>query len=130
MLIVIVANLPVESGGLLAPLQAVNRNKRKNMVIEWLKFNVSPELRETFVQKDAEIWTPTLAQYPGFLNKEIWISPDNLGEVIAVVHWQSFEQWQAVPADVLEQTEAKFQAAMGDTYQMVETGKYQVRKFS
>jgi uncharacterized protein (TIGR03792 family) len=100
------------------------------MVIEWLKFNVSPELRETFVQKDAEIWTATLAQYPGFLGKEIWISPDNLGEVIAVIRWQSLEQWQAIPADVLEQTETKFRSVMGDTYTMTETGKYQVRKFS
>jgi uncharacterized protein (TIGR03792 family) len=100
------------------------------MVIEWLKFNVSPELRETFVQKDAEIWTATLAQYPGFLNKEVWISTDELGEVITVLHWQSYEQWQAIPADVLEQTEAKFLAAMGNTYQLTEAKKYQVRKFS
>jgi uncharacterized protein (TIGR03792 family) len=99
------------------------------MEIEWLKVEVQPELREQFVQKDAEIWTATLAQYSGFLNKEVWISPDNLSEVILVVHWASFEQWKAIPADDLEQTEARFNAAMGgDTYKIVETGRYQVRK--
>jgi uncharacterized protein (TIGR03792 family) len=100
------------------------------MVIEWLKFTVTAELREQFVQKDAEIWTSVLASYPGFLNKEVWISPDRLDEVVAVIRWESLEQWQAIPADILEETEARFLAAMGDTYKLVEANKYQVRKFS
>lgn len=100
------------------------------MVIEWLKFTVTPEQREQFVQKDAEIWTPVLASYPGFLNKEVWISPDRLDEVVLVIRWESLEQWQAVPVDVLEQTEARFAAAVEGTYEMVEATKYQVRKFS
>jgi uncharacterized protein (TIGR03792 family) len=100
------------------------------MVIEWLKFTVAPELREQFVQKDAEIWTTVLASYPGFLNKEVWISPDRLQEVVAVIRWETLEQWQAIPVDVLEQTEAQFAAAMGDTYKMLEADKFQVRKFS
>ncbi|MBW4514425.1 MAG: TIGR03792 family protein [Timaviella obliquedivisa GSE-PSE-MK23-08B] len=100
------------------------------MVIEWLKFTVLAELREQFVQKDAEIWTSVLAKYPGFLNKEVWISPDRLGEVIAVIRWQSLEQWQAIPTTVLDDTEARFLEAMGDTYKLVEVSKYQVRKFS
>jgi uncharacterized protein (TIGR03792 family) len=100
------------------------------MVIEWLKFTVTPELREQFVQKDAEIWTAVLASYPGFLNKEVWISSDRLEEVVAVIRWESLEQWQAIPAEVLEQTEARFAAAMGDSYEMVEADKFQVRKFS
>lgn len=99
------------------------------MEIEWLKVEVQPELREQFVQKDAEIWTTKLASYPGFLNKEVWISPDDLSEVVLVVHWASFEQWQAIPAAELQRTEAEFNAAMGgDTYKIVEALRYQVRK--
>lgn len=98
------------------------------MVIEWLKVRVSPELRERYVQKDAEIWTTALSKYPGFLNKEVWISSDNLAEVILVIHWETFEQWQAIPAADLERVEAEFQQAMGDTYTIVESAKYQVRK--
>lgn len=98
------------------------------MEIEWLKVRVSPELREQFVQKDAEIWTSALAKYPGFLDKEVWISPDNLAEVILVIHWQSFEQWQAIPAEELERIEAEFREAMGNTYTLVEGSRYQVRK--
>ncbi|MFM7424597.1 MAG: TIGR03792 family protein [Elainella sp.] len=98
------------------------------MEIEWLKVEVQPDLREQFVQKDDEIWTAMLSQYPGFLNKEVWISPDNLSEVILVIHWASFEQWQAIPKADLDQTEAQFNAAMGDTYKIVEGVRYQVRK--
>lgn len=98
------------------------------MEIEWLKFEVDPELREQFVQKDDEIWTATLSQYPGFLSKEVWISPDNLSEVVLVVHWASFEQWQAIPEEDLQRTEARFNQAMGNTYKMVGSARYQVRK--
>ncbi|NJO41236.1 MAG: TIGR03792 family protein [Cyanobacteria bacterium CRU_2_1] len=99
------------------------------MEIEWLKFRVDPELREQFVQRDADIWTPVLAQYPGFIRKEVWISPDDLSEVVEVIHWETFEQWQAIPSDVLEQTEAEFAAAMGNTYELISGVRYQVRKF-
>lgn len=98
------------------------------MVVEWLKVRVTPELREQFVQKDAELWTTVLARYPGFVSKEVWISPDNLAEVVVVIYWESFEQWQAVPKPVLEQVEADFNAAMGNTYTIVESNRYQVRK--
>jgi uncharacterized protein (TIGR03792 family) len=98
------------------------------MTIEWLKFRISPELRERFVQQDAAIWTPFLAQYPGFISKEVWISPDDLSEVVQVIHWESFEQWQAIPAAELQRIEAEFAAVMGNTYELVESKRYQVRK--
>jgi uncharacterized protein (TIGR03792 family) len=103
-------------------------DSKNRMEIEWLKVRVSPELREQYVQKDAEIWTAFLAKYPGFLSKEVWISPDNLAEVILVIHWANFEAWKAIPAEELERVEAEFNQAMGNTYTIVESGRYQVRK--
>lgn len=101
----------------------------KGMVIEWLKFIVTPELREKFVQQDDEIWTATLSQYPGFLRKEVWISPDRLDEVVVVIHWDSMEAWKSVPQDVLDQTDARFTAAMGQGNQRIDqAARYQVRK--
>lgn len=101
------------------------------MVIEWLNITVQADLREQLVQKDEEIWTPTLARYPGFLGKEVWISPDDLSNVVLVIRWNSFEDWQAVPKDVLDATDAQFREAMGgDTYQMTDSKRFQVRKYS
>ncbi|MDY7012440.1 MAG: TIGR03792 family protein [Cyanobacteriota bacterium] len=100
------------------------------MVVEWLKFRVEPSKREEFIQKDARVWTTTLAHYPGFLGKEVWLDPQNLESLILVLHWNTREQWKAIPQSVLEQTEQKMQQAMGKTYEMVESREYQVCKFS
>jgi uncharacterized protein (TIGR03792 family) len=100
------------------------------VVIEWLKFQVASESREKFIQKDEEIWTATLAKYPGFLGKEVWINPSVSEQIVLVVRWQTRQDWAAVPQKVLEETEQQFVRAMGeDKYQMIETGEYQVRKF-
>ncbi|WP_416670597.1 TIGR03792 family protein [Egbenema bharatensis] len=98
------------------------------MTIEWLKFRVSPDSRERFVQVDAELWTPFLSQYPGFISKEVWISPDDLSEVVQVIYWETFEQWQAIPAEALDRVETQFAEAMGDVYELLESKRYQVRK--
>ena len=100
------------------------------MVIEWLGFQVRPELREKFITEDEKIWTPVLADADGFLGKEIWIDPGSEDRVYLVIRWQTREQWKAVPLDLLVETEAKFMSVMGkDNYQMLESKEYQIRKF-
>ena len=101
------------------------------MVIEWLKFQVSPQLREKFIQQETEIWIPFLSSHPGFLGKEIWINPEAAEEVIIVIRWETHQQWKAIPEDEIAATDRKFAQALGeDNYQLVEAGDYQVRKFS
>ncbi|OUL20089.1 cyanobacterial protein, TIGR03792 family [Nostoc sp. RF31YmG] len=99
------------------------------MVIELLKFKIAAEMRETYIQKDAEIWTTALAKYPGFLGKEVWINPNDSTEIIFVIRWATREHWQAIPPVELEAVEQKFAAALGDTYDLVESAEYQLRKF-
>lgn len=99
------------------------------MVIEWLKVRVSPELREKFIQKDAEIWTSMLATYPGFLGKEVWINPETPTEVIIVIRWANREAWESVSPERLKQVEDQFVREFGESQQIIETAEYQVRKF-
>lgn len=99
------------------------------MVIEWLKIKVSPELREKFIQKDAEIWNSMLASYPGFLSKEVWINPAIPAELVLVIRWASREQWKSIPLERLTNVEEQFDREFGEPYQMIETSEYQVRKF-
>lgn len=99
------------------------------MVIEWLKVRVSPELREKFIQKDAQIWTSKLAKYPGFLSKEVWINPETQSEVILVIRWASKEAWAGVPPEELEKTEQQFNKEFRGQHQIIEAAEYQVRKF-
>ncbi|XHX80342.1 MAG: TIGR03792 family protein [Stenomitos frigidus ULC029] len=100
------------------------------MVIEWLKIQVDPALREKYIQKDDEIWTKQLSRHPGYLSKEVWIDPTHSDTLILVIRWATREAWKAVPAEELEETEKRFALAMGDgDHKIVETGEYQVRKF-
>lgn len=98
------------------------------MVIEWLKVRVSPELREKFLQKDAEIWTPMLGSYPGFLGKEVWIDPEKPTEVILVIRWATREAWEAVPSEQLKQVEQTFARELGAQQQIIEAGEYHVQQ--
>jgi uncharacterized protein (TIGR03792 family) len=99
------------------------------MVIEWLKIRVSPELREKFIQKDAEIWTSSLASYPGFLSKEVWINPEAPTEVVIVIRWANREAWKSIPAERLVQLEQEFTREFGEEQQIIEAAEYQIRKF-
>jgi uncharacterized protein (TIGR03792 family) len=98
------------------------------MVIEWLKFRVSPELREKFIQKDAEIWTAMLASYPGFLNKEVWTDPKTPTEIVLIIRWANLEAWKSIPLERLVQTEQLFAQEFGDQHLIIEAAQYQVRK--
>ncbi|MBD2114746.1 MULTISPECIES: TIGR03792 family protein [Cyanophyceae] len=99
------------------------------MVIEWLTFAVDPENRETFVRLDNDIWTAALSQYPGFVSKEVWISPDLLDQVVYVVRWQTREQWKAIPQADLDAIEQQFDAAVNFSYRMIDAREYQVRRY-
>lgn len=99
-----------------------------DVVIELLKFKVAPDLQENFIQKDAEIWTTALADYPGFLGKEVWLNPNDPSEVIFVIRWETFEHLDAIPEHELEAIEAKFVQAVGKFYPIVESTEYQVLK--
>lgn len=100
------------------------------MVIEWLKVQVIPELREKFIQKDEEIWTTALSKFPGYLGKQVWIDSKNSNIVVLISQWASREAWKAAPSKDLEATEMEFARQMGkNTYKIIEEGEYQLRKF-
>ncbi|OKH25004.1 TIGR03792 family protein [Chroogloeocystis siderophila] len=96
------------------------------MVIELLKCKVDPNLREQYLQLDAEVWTKALAECPGFLGKEVWLNPHEASEVILVIRWATKEQWKAISDEFLNRIEQLFLQQMGRTYKIVESAEYQV----
>ncbi|MDY6936550.1 MAG: TIGR03792 family protein [Cyanobacteriota bacterium] len=101
------------------------------MVIEWLKIQVRPRMREKFVQLDYEIWTKMLEGRSGFLGKEVWLDSEADDLVILVIRWQTFEDWQSVPDSILERTDREFKRKMGrQTFRYLDSHAYQARKFS
>jgi uncharacterized protein (TIGR03792 family) len=101
---------------LMLPAIAFAQPSQEPPAIEWLKFHVPSAQHARFIEQDAAIWTPVLSRYPGFQNKEIWTNPERPDELVIVTHWASFEQWQAIPKDVLDRTTQQFHQAMGAEY--------------
>ncbi len=95
------------------------------MIIEWLRFKVPPEKWEAFIQRDEEVWTAGLKNFPGFLGKEIWVdSVEN--EVAMLIRWETREQWKSV----LQSTIYELDRQMGDLQiAIAESREYQVSKF-
>lgn len=100
-------------------------NNPKSMVIEWLEFEVPPEKRTAFIERDQQVWTQGLKQFKGFLGKEVWIDP-NTERIILVIRWQSQQAWDAVPKAEIERLDQQ----MGDlSLPIAQSNKYQVRKY-
>jgi len=95
------------------------------MIIEWLRFQVAPELREAFIQKDEEIWTAGMRKFAGYLGKEVWIDSES-NDVIVMIRWESMEKWKSIPKADIDNLDKK----MGNlALPIVESRAYQVRRF-
>ncbi|MBD0303917.1 MAG: TIGR03792 family protein [Tolypothrix sp. T3-bin4] len=99
------------------------------MFIERLKFKFAPNLRENFIQKDEQIWAIALAEYLRFLVKEVWISLNDHTEVTLIIYWAIPKQWKAIFQAAFQVSEGKFIQVLREYYPVVESTKYQVRKF-
>ena len=99
------------------------------MVIEWLKFRMPADQRERYIQLDDEIWTVALQQYPGFISKETWISPDDPEVVVFVIRWRTREEWFSIPEADLTEINTRFDNARGVDYTFETSQEFQVRRF-
>lgn len=92
------------------------------MVIEFLTFEVAPDVLEEWLTVEEQHWSRYLESRPGFAGKEMWVADDDPGRVCAVIRWESMEAWQAVPgADVDAVDEA-----MGEWFRQAEMRAYRV----
>lgn len=95
------------------------------MVIEWQRVRVRPEVRDLYVEKDAEVWTPALRQEEGFLGKEVWLGEDG-SEVVLLIRWRSREDWEGIPEDRLRHLEERFRREVPeDAWEVVECRAYE-----
>ena len=82
--------------------------------VEYLVFEVKPELKDRFIEAEHQIWTKILDSFPGLISKEIWINDLKPNEVTVVIYWNSFEEWKAIPEEVLKEVEQEFDDFFGE----------------
>ncbi len=80
------------------------------MVIEWLTFDIEPEIRDRWMEVEEVNWSRYLEQRPGFISKQLWVDQSNPGQIHAVITWTDEETWLTVPAEDI----VRVDAAMGD----------------
>lgn len=78
-------------------------------VVEFLTFRVPPDEMDVWLDVEEQHWTRFLERQPGFVRKEVWRPVDGDDVLHAVIWWESYELWKAIPADEL----AAVSAAMG-----------------
>jgi uncharacterized protein (TIGR03792 family) len=95
------------------------------VVIEFLKFEVKVEKQADFIQKDHEIWTKALSEYPWFIRKEVWINAENPQEIVMVIWMRSRQEWKSIPAEKVNEIQKQFDDAIGqDNYTYKEISEY------
>jgi uncharacterized protein (TIGR03792 family) len=75
------------------------RKNRDDMVIEELQFVVTAADREEFLDVEARVWTTFLQSCDGFIHKEVWLPEDDDNRVIAMIWWNTLEQWKRITVE-------------------------------
>ena len=73
------------------------------MVIEFLTFDLDPQLQADWLRVEEQHWSRFLERQPGFVRKEMWRPVDDERRLHAVIWWESIDHWHAVPDDQLEE---------------------------
>ncbi len=88
--------------------------------IEHLVFKVEdPAQVDRFIRLDEAIWTTALAEYPGFISKEVWVNREVPGEVHTVLIWKSMEEWKSIPLEELKRIDRVFTATFDSPFAIV-----------
>lgn len=94
--------------------------EKTHQAVEYLVFKVDSALVEQFIELDHEIWTGHLKEHSGFISKEIWINENDKEEITAVIYWNSYQEWKAIPEKELQEIAIEFDARFGaDNYALV-----------
>ena len=91
----------------------IDRKIEDGDYLEYLIFEVSPALIDTFIDLDHRHWTLFLKDQPGFISKDVWVNRTKPGEVSTITCWRSKQDWEAVPVERVIEIGAKFQEALG-----------------
>lgn len=113
----------------------IDQKIEKGYTVEYLVFEVKPELIDRFIDMDHEYWTLFLKEQPGFISKELWVNKSKPGEVIAVICWKSMEAWKSIPPEKLSETDKRFTELFGqENFRMIKVDYfadelYKVREY-
>jgi uncharacterized protein (TIGR03792 family) len=96
------------------------------MVVEFLTFDVEPEIREAWMEMEERLWSRYLEQRPGFIRKQLWVEMSNPAQVHAMIEWESYELWHSIPDEDI----ARVDAEMGELFREARVQKFAILRNS
>lgn len=107
----------------IAPVSAAS----ETIIIEWLQFAVPEAAQSDFIAAETEVWDPLNRRSPEYLGKEIWRDPDQPDTLIVFNRWSGREHKNEITSEMVSQTEAQFDAVVGEHYPIVEAHTFMYR---
>lgn len=87
---------------------ATMENNYEGNVIEELRLKVPSDLREVWLEAEADIWQPWLEEQEGFLGREIFWNP-NKEEALLLVNWENKKIWKNIEPEEVERIQKLFE---------------------
>jgi uncharacterized protein (TIGR03792 family) len=96
----------------------------ERMIIEFLKVKVKPGYRQQYMEAERKIWSAYLSQCEGFINKEVWLDPEDESILQIRILWNSKAQWKALPPKQLQELDVALTEQIGSVWQIVESQEF------
>jgi uncharacterized protein (TIGR03792 family) len=96
------------------------------VVVEWLKYQVPREWHEIFLKADADIWTAMLSGQAGFIQKQIWLTPEAPDVLNLLIFWETKAHWKTTPEARLRETQQTFVQKVGRSFTLTEVLEYEI----
>ena len=87
--------------------------EKTNQPIEHLVFMTDPGKEQQWIELDHQYWTEYLSKNSGFIKKEVWLSPDNPGEIHTLIWWNSMDEWKQFSEEDVTKNDEKCTKALG-----------------
>ena len=88
-------------------------------VIEWIEYAVPVAEQKQFIEKEREIWEPVNQRSPNYVSKEVWQDPEQPDHIFVMNHWLNPGPRKEIDAEIIRETEEKFDAAVGKSYPII-----------
>ena len=73
-----------------------------------MRLKVPSDLREVWLEAEADIWQPWLEEQEGFLGREIFWNP-NKEEALLLVNWENKKIWKNIEPEEVERIQKLFE---------------------
>ena len=89
------------------------------MTVEILEFRVAPGMREEFIRRNEQSWTPALRRRSEFIRRDILVSDEDQDIVVILVQWRTRQGVERFPEAEQEALDERMDDLVRDHRQLL-----------